>query len=279
MRGCLLRLFLLPLIIALLYPLFCLRQPLPTFVFLAEGAEVAAVIAGLFLWFAVQSLMDIRRFSESHVMVNQTILRDGERAVVSGRLASEASPLKAPFSGQECVGYHYEVSHVTRGPKSKIMRWIDYEGYALIPTILKSSLGDLKILSESDKELFYEIPFVTLENDSEQFGSYLNKIDFAENVSGPGDFRVDKMIGSPPDLDTCTFKEKLIKSDDTVLAEGVYSSDQGGITPDPDRIIRPFHLIPGGEAGLRKKIRSRRISAVVGAGLGCATFVIYFLMN
>ena len=275
MRGCLMRIFLLPLIVAIFYPLFSLRAPFPTFVFLTEGAEVASVIAGLFMWFTILCFLDMRRFASDRARVNKGFFTDGEQIVVSGRLAPRAPLLKAPFSGEECVGYHYEVSHTTMRPGGGISRWTDYEGFAFIPAVLKSPLGDLKILAESDKELFYEIPFTTLKSELARAESYLKTIDFGEDVRGPGDFRVDKAIGDLSDLNTCDLKEKFIGNGETVLVEGIYSTDQGGITPDPDKL---FHLVPGGEAALDKKTRTRRISATVAAGLCCVTTAIYFLV-
>ena len=276
MGGCLARLILLPLIIGVFYLLLSLRGPFPTFVFFAEGAEVAAVIAGLFIWFVVLSLMDIRRFSLDRGRINKSTLQQGGRLVVSGSLEPMAPLLKAPFSGQECVGYHYAVTHETRGPESRVTQWTDYEGYALIPSVVSGPLGSLKILAECNKELFYEIPFMTLKVQLEDAGRFFESMDFGEHVKGPGDFHVDKISGNPPDLAACDFKERCLLSGETVLVSGVFSSEHMGIAPDPDSIMRPFHIVPGGEKALMRKIRNRLIGAAVGAGLCAATVSIYF---
>ena len=53
---------------------------------------------------------------------------------------------------------------------------------------------------------------------------------------------------------------------------------QQAIEPDPDSIMRPLHIVPGGEASLARKIRSKRRGAVVSAALGLAVVAIYLLV-
>jgi hypothetical protein len=261
----------------MLYILLSLRDPLPTFVFLTESAEAAAVISGIFMWFAVLSVLDIRRFTSDLGRINKGSLLNDEHLIVSGSFKPMTDLLlRAPFSGRECVGYYYEITHTTRGPKSRITKWTDYEGYALIPAVIESPLGSLKVLAEPNKELFYEVPFVKPNINWQDVETFLKTRDFGENVKGPGDFSVHKKSGDSPDLTKCDFDEKFIQSGETVLAEGIYRSDKMGIAPDPNSIMRPFHLVPGGENTLEKKKRNRITGAAVSTGLCCVTIAIYF---
>ena len=99
MLGCFFRLLLLPVIIAVLYPLMLLRGPFPTLVFPAEGAEVTAVIAGFALWWSVISLIDRRSIAAPLARINSFGLRDGEEAVAAGSIRATGDLLRAPFKG------------------------------------------------------------------------------------------------------------------------------------------------------------------------------------
>lgn len=277
MTGCLIRLLLLPLTVIVIYPLLLLRQPFPTFIFPAEGAEATAVIAGLFIWFAIISYRDVRRYAADCALLNKSLLRDGEKTIVSGSFEPRAPLLTAPFSGKECIGYHYKVTHLTSSAGSGPTRSTDYEGYALVPAVIRSPPGDIKILAESDKELFYEVPLVNLESERERAERYLLACSFGEEIKAPGNFRVDKKIGDPRAIEKCDLEEGVIEPGETVLAAGVYSSENEGITADPDSIMTPFHIVPGGEAALRRKTRNRFLSIAICLGLGCLTLAIYFL--
>jgi len=271
--GCLIRLLLLPLTIGALYPLLLLRHPLPRIVFPATGAEATAVIAGLFLWFGLISFLDKRRCASELALINQGFLRDGARLVVSGSIEPQAPLLKAPFGKTECVGYHYKVKRLTRHAGSGSQTC--HEGYALIPALIKHPLGNVKILAEPDLELFYEVPLVKSDHFAKQAIHYLQSCSFGKKVNGPGDFRVDKVIGEPKDLKECYFEEGIIRPEETVLLCGVCSSEKGGIK-DPDNIMAPFHLVPDGENVLRAKIRNRGMGIAISLGGGAFAIAVYF---
>ncbi len=299
MAGCLLRFVLLPIvIIAAFYPLFSLRSPFPTLVLYKEGADVAAFFAGLFTWWLVISWLDMRQMASDIAMTRDWSLKDGERTVISGHIEAkdaDAPLLTAPFSGEECVGYCYDVSHYTTGVGGKSGHWwTDYVGYALVPSIVQGPLRTVNILAEPDKELFYEAPARELKSDEDcaRAEEYVNKTDFGEKPSGlvadtrtrlihdgPGHFREDKAVGETrKNLGGHRLKETVIKKGETVLVSGVYSVEQSGIAPDPDSIMKPFHLVVGGDAALRRKMRNRVIGMAISAGLALVVFAVYFLV-
>lgn len=292
MKGCLLRLAILPLIGVATYVLLSIRAPFPTFVFPAPGAEVAAPVASFFFWFAVLFLMDARLASASLALAQEAAtrgLRGGARAVVYGSLEARGELLEAPFSGESCLGYHYEVYH--RNPRMNGDQ-IDYEGYALAPSAVRGPAGSLAILAPADKELFYEVPFVSLDGD-EAFAhaeGYLAATDFGapgglfgdvrrrEIVEGPGSFRTDVSSGTRRELRTCRLRQRVLRPGDEIGLAGVYSEPERGIGPDADSILRPFHLVPGGEAALARKIRGKRKGAAVCAALGLTAVAVYLLV-
>jgi hypothetical protein len=295
MSGCLLRLALLPPIVAGFYLLFSLRQPWPTLVLPAEGAEVAAVIAGLFAWFGAVSWLDKRQITSELAKLERWELEDNERAVVSGNIKAQAPLLKAPFSAEECVGYWYNVSHYTRRvSQNEGTWWTDYEGYALIPSVVQGPLRTVHVLANPDKELFQEAPMRELSDEDvwSRAEEYLNITDFGEANpglvgdtrtrrihDGPGNFREDKCVGKPPqNLRDCRLQETVIREGDKVLISGVYSVEQDGILPDPDSVMRPFHIVVGGEAALKRKIRNRIIAMVVSLGITVCVAALYYML-
>lgn len=280
MKGCLFRIVLLPFIAGVVYLLLLLRLPFPSMVFPAEGAETAAVITGICVWFGLLSFLDIKRYKADLSMMNQGFLRDGERIIVSGVLNTDARLLKTPFSGKECIGYYYNVSRLTSSPGSTSgsSRWTYYEGCALVLASIKCTLGNMKILAEPDMELFHEVPAVRLADKIGQARNYLQTCSFKKEVSGLGDFRIDKKSGDPEALEKCDLDEKIIRQGERVVISGIYASEHGGIRAEPDSIMNPFHIIPEGEAVLKRKIRNRSIGIAVCFGIGSIAVIIYYLM-
>jgi len=292
MKGCLLRLALLPLIVAATYVLLSLRDPWPTFVFPAEGAEVAGPVAGFFLWFAVLFLLDARRADadrRSGIRAVERGARDGDMLVAWGTLEAAGERLTAPFSGETCVGYQYKITH--RNPEMKGPQ-TDAEGFALAPCAITGPLGSLRVLAACKAEVFHEVPATLLGTDEayERAAQYLKTTDFGapsgpvgdvarkEIVNGPGDFRHDMLAGEPKDLRVCHLYEQVLRPGDEVHATGVYVESPRGLAPHSDDIMRPFHLAPGGEAALRRQVRKKRVGAAVCALVALAVVAVYLLV-
>ena len=176
---------------------------------------------------------------------------------------------------------------------SSSTRWTDFEGYALTPFAVRGPLGDVRILAEADKELFYELRGEDLGDAYERANAYLETTDFGpvvtsvlgeksrtrETVSGPGEFRVDKSIGDPPrDLRTCDLEEKIIRPGEPVYMVGIYSAERSGLIADPNITSTPFHIVRGDEKTLRRKTRRRLIGAAVFASISLAVAAFYFLV-
>jgi hypothetical protein len=293
-KGCLLRLALLPVITAVVYVLLSLRAPWPTFVFPAESAEVAAIPAGFFLWFAVLFYLDARRAdAEYRLAVHdpEQGVRDGERVSVWGTIEAVGPLLTAPFSGEPCVGYCYLVSH-TATSGNRMSPQTDYEGYAFTPSAITGSLGSLRILAPAGAEVFHEVRSSELDDEAyERAAAFLAATDFGpppkhwgqvsrkstEGAPGEG-FRMDMSAGAPKDLRKCDLGEQVLKVGDEVHVAGVFVEEGRGIAPDPDSIMRPFHLTPGGARALRRKARNRRIGAVVCLALALLMAAVYLLV-
>lgn len=272
------------------YALFCLRAPLPTFVWTAEGAEVAGPVAGFFLWFSLLFVRYARQNEEDLALLKKRNLRDGERAFICGAIKPVGPLLRAPFSGKDCVGYSYRVTHKSDTGKAT---WTDYEGYALSPFVIRSPKGDIKPVPEASNDFFYELSQEKLGEAEDRAREYLRSTDFGSPksgilggssrtkkiVGGPGEFRCDSAIGDPPqDLRGCRLEERIIQPGENVYAIGVYSSADTALFPDPDIPNKPFHLARGDAKVLAKKTRVRYIGAAVCNLVALAVAAVYFLL-
>jgi hypothetical protein len=289
-KGCLLRLAIYPPILALFIVLFSIREPFPTFVFNPEAGGMALTpFAAFFFWFATLYLLDARRARTDLDTARAALgrgLRDGETAVVFGTVEERGPLLEAPFTGESCVGYQYVVQHNTGG---RIGTVTDYEGCALAPFVIRGPLGALAVLAPPGKEIFYEIPFQTLQGDDAfahaerylqatdfgQPGGLLGHVSRRETTNGPGSFKQDQRNEPQPDLRSCTLNQKVLRPRDEVHVAGIHSEAKQAIEPDPDGIMKPLHVVPGGEASLARKIRSKLRGAVVSAALGLVVVAIY----
>ena len=293
MKGCLLRLALYLPILAIFIVLFSIREPFPTLSFNPEAEGMAlAPVAAFFFWFAILHLIDTRRARADLDTARAALgrrLRDGESAVVFGIVEERGPLLEAPFTGESCVGYHYVVEHHAGGKSGTVT---DYEGYALAPFVIQGPCGALAVLAPSGKEVFYEIPFQTLEGDDAfaHAESYLQATEFGpagglfgnvsrrETKDGPGSFRMDLSSNTETELGSCTLKQRVLRPGDEVHVAGIYSEARQAIEPDPDGIMKPLHIVPGGEASLARKIRNKLRGAVVSAALGLLVVAIYVLV-
>ncbi len=290
MKGCLLRLALYVPFLALFLILFSIRQPFPTLVINPEADGLAlAPVAAFFFWFATLFLLDTRQARINLETARESLgrrLRDGEHTVVFGSIEPRGELLEAPFTGEACVGYQYTIQHNAGGKTGTV---IDYEGCALTPIAIQTSQGTLAILAPPDKDLFYEIPFKMLTGDDafSHAERYLQITDFGastgllghanrhDTTDGPGSFRMDLNNNLKADLRACTLRQKILFPGDTVHIAGIHSEAKQAIEPETDTIMKPFHIVPGGEDSLAGKIHSKLRGAVISTALGLAVVAIY----
>ncbi len=279
------------------YVLFCLRSPFPSFVFwTAQGAEGAAgPLFGFLIWLSLLYVRYARKNEADIALAKERTIRDDEPVFICGAVKSVGQILSAPFSGKECAGYCYRVTHTSSegtGP-SRMTTWTDYEGYALSPFVIQSPKGDIRPVPEASKEFYYELPVEKYKASEKRVQEYVRKTDFGapiksilgdtsrkkETISEPGNFRFDSAIGDPPeDLDDCTFEERIIQPGEKYYAIGIYKAEGRLLLPDPDVISKPFHIVKGDFTILAKKTRARYIGALICALLALADAAIYFLV-
>jgi len=278
MTGCLLRFLLLLVLFASALVLFTLWSPEP-FESIEHIHPAAGILCGLFAWFIAMSCFDIRRYRDYQRKLNKPIFEEGKPLVISGHLLSEEQLLRAPFSGEECLGYHYKVRYTAK-MGSHATDWTCYEGYALVPSVIQSHIGEYKILAKPKDFFFSDFKMEKYMDIFEKAEEYLSDLEFTETIHEPGGFKVDKKFGDTIDMREkgCSFEESIIKPYDSGLISGVYSSNPQGIAPHSDDIFNPFKIILNGESGMLKKVKNRWIGIYIFLGLISITVLVYYFV-
>lgn len=291
---------------AFFYALFSLRAPYPTFVFGTPEAFWPAMIAGAFLWLALNKWLLIRRMRAELETARKFRLEDGKRTVVSGRLKAKDAPLESPCSGKRCVAYRYQVAHSantgTIGDSAGRRLMIDFRGYAMTPTVIQGAAKSVALLAEPEQiELLILKPGVNALNGEiiegeaarDRVRRYLGEIDFGdesnarinagreamekESYLAAGNFRKDTKAKDAKTItpDSIVF-ETLIEERETFLVSGIYSAEKNGIGPGANSTLEPLRLVQGGDAAQKAAIAGKRKTVMVGLGLATLTAAAHF---
>jgi len=197
MKGCLLRLAVLPVFIFVTIALLHFPVSDSWMEALEKNAPAAGIITGILLWFTWMFYLDLRKHKKQLIQLDFPVLREGSSLTVSGRIQSDMPAMNAPLSGVKCLGYHYEITHYTKMGSSST-RWTDYEGYALLPSAIISKHGKFSILADPDSFFFSHIKRRSLKNALVDAIKLIARTQFTQITYLPGYFVVDKENGKRP---------------------------------------------------------------------------------
>ncbi len=189
-------------------------------------------------------------------------LLDGEKEAVWGTIVPTGSPLSAPFSGRACVGYEYDVKKAPN-PQDEGPTGSEASGWALAPSIIRSSRGDVRLLGFG---LLDEFPASHQEREPlardraaeflsttrfeqmglSQIGKMISEMDRALESEQGSSRRDWKMAKGEIAVGDNLLIEKLVGIGDTVTAVGVYDASQGALVPKYKGRTAPINLMPGG---------------------------------
>lgn len=226
-------------------------------------------------------------------------LEDGKEEAVWGPIEPLGATLEAPFSGRSCVAYEYDAKNPSTTDSDGDVRpgGSTLAGFALAPSVIRSSRGDVHLLGFS---LLNEFPEKVMKDpeDAERAIRYAGSTDFTEMglaklgamlstmddamADDDGTVRKDmRMKGATAsNLAACSLTEKVIVPGETVTAIGFWDAARGGLVPKHRGKSVIVRLLPGGGAAMvvHSEKRPWGILAFSLVWAGFAHAIIYFVL-
>ena len=118
-----------------------------------SGADFAAFFASLSFGFAVGGLL-YARFEKGEAAIiarSEGPPVDGELVAITGTIEALGEPLIAPFSGQTCLAYDYDIQHRKQSEPGLVM---DRNGLALAPCAIRAGVRLITLLAFPGLESF-----------------------------------------------------------------------------------------------------------------------------
>jgi hypothetical protein len=155
LRGCLAALLLLGLLVGAYF--WWLDQ-----VFEMPGSLIGAGVVGFIVFCCIGAIQNAGRaykdWSLASLAKHDVRPTGGQMIAVSGTIHPLHEPLVAPFSGQECVICEYDLASQHRPVKKSDGKpnGSDYCGFLMTPSVIRSRLGDVRLLGYPMLEGFEE---------------------------------------------------------------------------------------------------------------------------
>ncbi len=135
-------------------------------VFEPPGGIIGGGVAGLLVFLCVGgfwgSFLAWRDWSRLSAVRFQTDLLDGESVTVSGTIEPVGQPLLAPFSQTPCVVCEYDITSQQRMAAARAQdnsnSGSDYAGFLMVPCVIRTANGDVRLLGFPIVEGFEEEP-------------------------------------------------------------------------------------------------------------------------
>lgn len=109
-------------------------------------------ISGLITFFCIGALTNAWTAWSDWSLISKSEfgiqLNDGEKIAVAGRIRADGEPMKAPFSGKECVicEYHIAQPEVESSSSDSDNTASDFAGFLMTPCKIETSWGDVRLL-------------------------------------------------------------------------------------------------------------------------------------
>lgn len=219
-----------------------------------EARWIVPLVMGSVVW-AGLALMHGARYELRDWRARNKLARgerpqDGDLVSAIGAIKPVFEPLRAPFTGRECVLYSYQIGPPpSRGEMAK-----DYAGYGMVPCEVQTQYGTFRLGN-----------FPVLENVPKDRGDrnlgdeYVRTTTFEEMHIGtvakrmfavltqPPPLRVDWQIGQPSHHSGAQYIEQILAPGQTVSAYGRYVSATNAIVSDT-KDKGYLRVRPGGDA-------------------------------
>lgn len=121
---------------------------------------IIATVSGFFMAIGIGAIAGVRHFIEEIRIIRESgrmpAFKDGKRIAVSGFIYPiNGYPVKSPFTRRDVVAYEYHVREFI-GRSGEDSEQLKFFGYCLIPSVIKTPFGDVKLLAWPDMRNFNE---------------------------------------------------------------------------------------------------------------------------
>lgn len=218
-----------------------IHEPMPS------GA--IGVLGGTFALLFISSFVGLFTGRRDRVALRRAMsaepLRDGHLEAVSGPIRATGQPLEAPFSGQPCVAYDYDVKRQGQGQS-------DFAGVAMAPCAVESLRGQARVLGWVTLDQFPSTPDDRIDRaravrylssaPSEPLGVLTILSVFKELITDDdGAIRKDFKIGADTiELSGRRIQERVLPAGAMVTLLGYWSESRQGFAPTGPAMNRIF---------------------------------------
>lgn len=228
-----------------------------------------------------EELILVKHAGYSPFRPDATMFQDGKRVALFGFIYPlHGSGIKAPFSHKDCVAYSYSIES-NEGEDS----YKKYEGFRIIPSVIMTRRGDVKLFSYPELKGFAATPKSEM--------SYQNALDYVrattfkafkvseirkayqsiidQLMDNSGDIRHDTSFRQGEQIKKTiledetnlipndTLEEICVGSRDEVCLIGTWSSARQGIISDYTETVKRVTLIKGNQQQVLESIRKTMI--------------------
>jgi hypothetical protein len=244
------------------------------------GEWIGALIVSFFVALGVGALRRSRMAHGDELIVAraEASLSDGTRVAIAGTIEPVAAALEAPFSGDPCVAYEYEIYHVeygnTSSTRSTRTEVVDRSGFALAPCVIRSGGRDVALHAYPGLERFSRTA-----HDPASGRTYLAGTQFedrtglgifkaASEITGlfhdhNGAVRKDLQLSSRENLDGSSAREEIVPPGAAVCVIGRYSAAENAIIPEEG--TAGVRLIRGTRDEALEHVHDGRLSSLIAA--------------
>lgn len=192
-------------------------------------------------------------------------LQEGETEAVWGPIHPIGVPLVAPFSGESCVAYEYDVKRPKATDNKGTHEQGSYmSGFALTPSVIRSDRGDVRLLGFSMLTNFPESELRRFGDPLESAQQFLAETEFEQmglTKIGTMLFEMGSVITGDDGsvcrdwlmekkesikLEMSALSEKRIAAGDVVTAVGIWDPARRGLVPKLGKKSALVELRPGG---------------------------------
>ncbi|HVT03194.1 MAG TPA: ankyrin repeat domain-containing protein [Thermoanaerobaculia bacterium] len=241
--------------------------------FYAPADWIGALVFALFTSLGIGSIRNAFHDSGDAGLIQRAgePRRDGERIAVTGPIHPIGEPLRSPLSQTACVAYEYELFHYQQVRDQSDSRVKDRTGLALIPSVIRTSHGDVKLLGYPMLDSF---PARSNDKWRENAAEYLartpsEEIELTKVFSlvrelltdDDGAIRKDWRLTDNTKFDDLDLEEKVLAVGEVVTIIGQYSAAKNGIVQNLGQ--GGLRIIRGDQTAASASLRSGRVRGLV----------------